>query len=71
MKFKNRASKYGFYFGKICITIGIFTILVCLPIVCNDNSTSWFPINIKALISMGIGFLAYWYGMYRTGGDAD
>ena len=69
MKFKSKASEYGYYFGKFCEGFGVLLLLLSLPFICND--TGELPINIYASISGILGFLIYWYGVRRTGGIKD
>jgi hypothetical protein len=67
MKFKNKASKLGFYFGRLVGGLGVIVMITSLPFICNDFGDK--IISIKGAVSALAGFLMYWYGEYRTGGD--
>jgi hypothetical protein len=66
MKFKNNASKYGFYFGQFCGYLGTIILLLSLPFICSDFGD--FPINISGCIVALIGTILNRYGVWRTGG---
>lgn len=64
--FKNKTSKYGYYFGKFCLYTGVLLMLVSLFITCNDNGN--IAINVYGLLTMFTGFGLFRYGYYRIGG---
>jgi hypothetical protein len=66
MKFKNNASKYGFYFGRFCVGIGAILILISIPLICNDTGER--PINFRFILLSLVGLAIHYFGIYRTGG---
>ena len=64
MKFKNRADRNGYVFGKICRVLGAFFTLVFLPFLASEENL----INKKMILPVIISFIAFYYGAWRTGG---
>lgn len=64
-KFKNKAQKYGYWFGHGCQIVGFVTAMVFMAMIPNDYGDH--VINTIPTILTLIGFAVGLYGIYRSG----
>lgn len=61
-QFKNKASKYGFYFGKFCSMFGVFISWLSIAVlVAESNKFQWW-----AIITLILGAMISYWGFYRS-----
>lgn len=64
MKYRNKASYYGYIFGNICRIFGIISMLIFLVMIPSESIV----VNKQYIIPAVISGLIFYYGFWRTGG---